>query len=118
MHDPILDILLATRVLIARGWTQGAQARREKRIRCDRSDYRATAWCLVGALYRAVDDLGYDENCRKAARRLLNGRTGGTIIWNDCHGRTHDEVLAMLDWAIVLRRAAFSPQPRAAEMVA
>lgn len=60
MSGEALMILVTARGLVKESatWTQAAMARDAKGEVCDPLDKRATCWCTVGAVRRAVFDLG------------------------------------------------------------
>ena len=62
--------------------------------------FRGRAYCLVGAI-RHCEWLGYLTSHQinellGATQRMAGYGYGGAALWNDCPGRTHAEVLAVL----------------------
>lgn len=87
------DILKKAKKLVAQGWTKG-DAHRFGFGRC--------AYCSIGAI-QAVGGIAWEG---ERARRYL-----GTVVnkpyvsdWNDRPERTHEQVLAAFDKAIVLAK--------------
>ena len=123
----MVDLLSRTRSLVARGWTQKADARDEDG-KAMRVYYEgATCWCLSGAIIAASPDrtlekhqaryllwragrvLGYPMDRDLAFKREANPKLDfdedRLYRWvledfNDQEGRTQDEVLALLDKAL------------------
>ena len=97
-------------ILTSRGWCQNAVARRDGRS-TNYSDPYADQFCLLGAVYRASDEL-HDEiggGLRKNEEIALSYLKSVTFEqhpgmsfarWNDDLGRTKHEVLKALDRAI------------------
>jgi len=101
-----LDILTKARELIAdpARWTQGALARTTNRETVSPYDNSAICWCLVGACSRAsaTDEASDDFGPALAALEdACVAAGGGASIpsFNDQPGRTHAQVLAVLDAA-------------------
>ena len=120
----MVDLLSRTRSYVARGWTQGADARDEFGKVMMWHEEGAECWCLSGAL-RWASQAMTDE--RNQVRRMLwragralsypmdlelgisNSRVGPDhdrryrcVLehFNDEEGRTQDEVLALVDKAL------------------
>ena len=82
-------------------WTQGAPARSAKGRRVPPSSPSAVCWCVAGAIERQGevtgarmrDELGVLRAMSKAAQQIA-------WDWNDAPGRTHADVLALLDRVI------------------
>jgi hypothetical protein len=99
-------IIRAARRLLEKGWTQGTWAKdRWGNQLASWGHPRAAKWCLLGALYRAADELGYSppspEGGKAIARveKVILNQTGQTFSpegWNDRHNRTKQEVLEIL----------------------
>lgn len=110
MTTSTLDVLKATRELIAlpERWTQRALARDEYKAPVGIFSSRAVCFCLEGALIRSegdnddADAFYGAENAIKGAKKAIYKVIGsGSIsLFNDAPGRTHSEVLAVLDEAI------------------
>jgi hypothetical protein len=76
-------------------WTQMALARTAEGELCEPTDSVAVCWCLLGAFDHVErgDDVGFI--------RFLEKELGGSVTrWNDAPGRTHADVLALLDRVI------------------
>jgi hypothetical protein len=84
--------------LVEDGWTQGHMARDADGDMADALGDRATCWCALGALYRAVGDDG--DLFRNVSVTLARQIGTAVPIWNDAPDRTQAEVIA------ALRRAA------------
>jgi hypothetical protein len=94
MHS---KVLLRAAELVAMGWTRGVGARNELGQKVVATDPQAVAWCLNGAINRALlDVLGWDwYSCRldlglwmtlrRPVREVLRGRSlsTGLASWND-----------------------------------
>jgi hypothetical protein len=102
-------ILFRARALIERGWCQGVDARDENGQRINPWNPGARSWSLLGALVTAEDTeadvvahVELDQFARAVA--LLGEVTGTSSLqeWNDEAGRTHEQVLAVFDSAVVL----------------
>lgn len=81
-------------------WTQTYLARDANGVGVNTRDPRAACWCLMGAISHVL-------NCEvgKAVEHPLwwdlTELTGtGPAAWNDAPGRTHADVLALLDRVI------------------
>jgi hypothetical protein len=105
----VADVLKAAKAKIAedRHWTQGASARTAGiGVSCDPCSSHAVSWCVVGAIQAVVgadirDDEDEDDNTGKAYRILDSLVLEGEITrFNDRPGRTHADVLAVMDAAI------------------
>lgn len=80
-------------------WTQGCFARAMDGYEIDYTDARAECFCAQGAIYRLEPPLlaGID------AEEFLMRAVGCKIPqFNDAPGRTHSEILAAFDKAIIL----------------
>jgi hypothetical protein len=94
MHSKVLR---RAAELVAMGWTRGVGARNELGQKVVATDPQAVAWCLNGAINRALlDVLGWDwYSCRldlglwmtlrRPVREVLRGRSlsTGLASWND-----------------------------------
>ena len=85
-------------------WMQGEGSEGAHGVPCEPTDHRARRWCLTAALERAAFETGGDP-------RLDAAHAGGELrfhlpgiedcaSWNDAPGRTHEDVLQLLDRAI------------------
>lgn len=82
-------------------WIQGTAARAADRQQVEPDGSNAVCWCSMGALSASGDWV--------RARTLLLRSIGGSrslVDWNDAPERTHAEVLAAFDRAIVLAEAS------------
>ena len=78
-------------------WTQGYFARDAAGQECASKDPAATCWCVVGAMVRlGSDDPRPDIEFINALKAHL-GPPCSLSMWNDAPGRTHADVLALLD---------------------
>jgi hypothetical protein len=94
--DPIRDILIkAKRILIERGWCQGAYWKGKHE-----------AFCCLGAIANSSRDKLTSEDCMNycdACDRLKTSIKCDDIpAWNDSPERTKTEILAAFDRAIAL----------------
>jgi hypothetical protein len=93
----------AKRLLVDRGWCQGAMAKDEFGVECDEDAPEACHFCLAGALVRARTNLG--EGSVQAAENAIADVLGLDksylyVNWNDRAGRTKEQVLSVMDLAI------------------
>jgi len=97
-----LAILAVARRLIRQGWTQRRFAADADGNSTGISSDTACKFCVVGALYRAAEDLGLPRSEMLDARvrmlAILNVPTLG--LWNDDAWRTQAEVVQLLDTVI------------------
>ena len=102
----VLEYLQAVRERLAvpERWTQGEYARDEMGMATGSCCYDAQCWCLLGAVFRESESLDADSNADSEALDLLQEAVGskgkGLAEWQDAPGRTHAEVLAVIDAAI------------------
>jgi hypothetical protein len=103
MSDAV-EVLRAVRELLAESeaWCQGAWARDGRGRPVGSTRANAVAWCLVGALAKVRDP---SSRGRKRLVEMLDEMLDEMFpvslpAWNDAPGRTHAEVLALLDAAI------------------
>lgn len=97
-----LHCLLSARELLLRGWSRDGMAvdARGHEVFCTRHESRAVAWSLVGAISSArVENPIEREQAKKALRKLLKDHD--LPSWNAHPLRTQDEVLSIIDRAIV-----------------
>jgi hypothetical protein len=118
---PPAVLLACARLLIEKGWTQGARAVDERGIPCSPLGPRAVRWDLEGALQRAAyyilalpsganvyAEPAYQEALRALSRSCGPSPSGrprpsrGTPItaFNDSPGRQPQEILTVLDQAL------------------
>ena len=106
--DSTIAVLARARALIAdeRHWCQGAFARGWANVPVRPRSFFARRFCVVGALkWAACELLLPSQNAYVALEWLVGRRVEG---WNDDPKRTHAEVVALFDVAILgLRQAAF-----------
>ena len=102
MNDTLKDLKAMRRRLAKRAnWTQGAGARNRHGKPVRPESVSAVRWCLVGATFMTTTPwwrvIGILKHC-----------SGSPCMsaWNDRKGRTHAEVLSLLDEAIAKARAA------------
>ena len=93
--------LAAARAKIANpaNWTKGWTARDADGAKVFFDDPAAVCWCPMGAIDATAqnDDVGW---LSKIALRDAIGTIAYIAPWNDCHVRTHAEVIAAFDRAI------------------
>jgi len=98
------ELLIAGRARIARGWTQGWQARTASGAEVADTDPAAVCWCASGALTAGAGDFSgaLSAPMRGAMRELRAALPAGgmTSEWNDEPHRTQADVLALYDRAI------------------
>lgn len=91
----VKDVLIDARKLLKAGWCQG-----EFHIEIAGYDH----YCMIGAISKVTEN---DLECIslvKTAKAIVRTITGAVHIsrWNDTPGRTHEEVLSVMDKAIEL----------------
>jgi hypothetical protein len=92
------DILIEARELIAKGWTQGANARDSQDKIVDESSEAAVCFCVYGAISRAEGPAHYSGSARVG---FADATEISLIdVWNDAPERTKPDVLAAFDKAI------------------
>lgn len=121
MGNEVLDLLKAVRGLLSdpAAWTQGAHARDAAGNEVPYNSDKATCYCLAGAVMRALPDPPgppYDYAKEHVKAVIRSGARGAmvhvaeslhkrsylsTVDVNDTPGRTHAEILAVLDAAIL-----------------
>jgi hypothetical protein len=100
-------LLHDARVLVEKGWCQGAEARDASGRITDVAAADATAWSLLGALQATtvadpaieLQDIG---DAMAALAELIADPS--LANWNDCETRTKPEVLSVLRNAEILAR--------------
>lgn len=94
--------------LVKYGWAKGVNARNAEGDAIDYNSPKAVAWCLLGALAFAYEDLQAFLIARAKVGAVLNNRgipntTFNDIpdiaSWNDATCRTKEEVIAVLEEA-------------------
>ncbi len=99
----IVQVLVKSRVLLKKGWTQEWFARDADGVNCDENSKQATCWCITGALCR-VDGGGVVFQ-RITEELERSAKVPNIVMWNDAPGRTQDEVLKLFDRTIRRLRA-------------
>jgi hypothetical protein len=108
-----LRLLKDVRVLVARGWTQGADARNADGDEVEPWDPEATAWSLLGAIVAVL------EHEAETSGELPLEEVAGALYaiadvihveslaeWNDTLAHSQDDVLETLRRAIGTYRAS------------
>lgn len=104
-----LPQLLAMRELLSdpMRWTQGMMAADDLGSRVGAKDPAACCWCIMGAdcLTDTANVLHRDTSAVHALRATITAFDGeycrSVSGWNDMPGRTHEEVLRLIDATIV-----------------
>ena len=108
-----LDILTAARELLAHGdrWTKERAAERADGLSTDVHARDAIRFCAVGALYRVSDisENGPYNDAQEAIASVLRAQSltlsddpfSAIVSWNDADDRTHADVIAIFDAAIL-----------------
>lgn len=112
----LVDVLLQTRELVERDWTQGAYCRLPRGEALPLSSKmhlqpeRQIAYCVAGALdvVGVKNDLTLEqiEHVRRVLEREIDPRVKGPDDgfrlerWNDAHDRVVDDVVELIDAAI------------------
>ena len=101
------EVLEKARALLAPSgaWTQGNSALDSDGIGVCPEDSWAVRWCLIGAVETVSARNAVKGSTTVSALdillRTIDGPDQeGIVSWNDATGRTHAEVLALLDAAI------------------
>ena len=107
MGDESAALLRSTRRLIARGWTQRADARDRHGLPVEPWAPAAETWSLLGAIVAALE-----QHAQLTQRELPLSHLAGALdelaglieddslaAWNDHPGRTQHHVLSVLDAA-------------------
>lgn len=113
MSKTVLEILIEARGLLAKGWCQGASARKGT-DHCFFTDPNATAFCVLGALNRVHFMIVANEyvSLRKTVEVLaaqLDRRASGLAVerlrdWNDRSDRMHEDIIWLFDKAIAAEK--------------
>jgi hypothetical protein len=117
MASTALALLELSRARVARGWTQGTEARTDAGTPIDPWRAGAVEWSLLGTIVAAYEDLaraddgfGLDQ-LAVALHRLAEFVDDDSLAqWNDHPERTQADVVATLDLAVeaeVLRPPVF-----------
>lgn len=110
MPNPLNAILRRAREIIAdpARWTKGLLARDRTNHEVDLDHPSACKFCILGAVARAKIDLGYLGNNQVDPIRILwevcseVQVTGSVHVFNDAPETKHEDVLRLLDAAIVV----------------
>lgn len=96
------QILSLARQFIVSGWCQKNQAVNSRDVRVCYASSEACKFCPIGAIARAVFDLGLKESEYQYALVYLRKVLGVPTItsWNDDQDRTQAEVLSGFEKAI------------------
>jgi hypothetical protein len=107
-----LELLIAARERVAKGWTQGRSAETKGGRYAHYSDKGAAKFCAWGGLHAACPlteglslvDAAEAELERSLPKKLVAGAVSGDYRplarWNDMPGRTKKQVLALFDKTI------------------
>jgi hypothetical protein len=111
-----LRVLAEARDLVARGWTQGADARAGDGAEVDPWDARATSWSLLGAIVAALeaeaaarDEIPLDELAAALSALADVIDADSLSAWNDDASRSQLEVLRTLESARVRYKPPWTP---------
>lgn len=104
MNEKVIQLLDGTKkLLVEKGWTQGARARSAEGGLVPPGDPRACSFCLLGAFARTCEESSVDSsNGRLRALLALwtaKATAKGIAAYNDEAGRTKEDILALIDRA-------------------
>lgn len=102
-RDRVLRLLICTKQLVLKGWTQKAFARNALGHPVDPSHHSAVSWCLIGALNAAREKLGIrDIEVKESAAWCIADPNAmrWLILWNDGPLCTIEDVVSRIDKAI------------------
>lgn len=107
-----LQDLTAVRALLEspEKWTQGVFARDTDSLSVEPDSASAVSWCLIGAIRQVAHNLDDRAPREQAMKRAVSPFVAANIPiveWNDKDGRTHAEVIGLLDAAIHRVRQPF-----------
>lgn len=94
--------------IIKKGWTQNAFARNEEGFSVTPDGKDATSWCLTGALWLVVrgnkNPKEYYGDVPLTVHNLIKnlGLRESAGVWNDDPNRTKEEVIELLQKAVIL----------------
>jgi hypothetical protein len=107
MASTALGLLELARDRIARGWTQGAEARDAGGEPTDPWRQNAVAWSLLGTVVASYEEIAHREpdfgldQLAVAMHRLAEFVDDDSLArWNDQPERTQDDVLETLEQAV------------------
>jgi hypothetical protein len=95
------QVLEEAAVLVQRGWTQHVPARDASNLHVPWNSAAATSWCIIGAVWRAAGGVVIGNAVLPHIAKVIGKEISS---WNDCYGRTQEEVVK------VLRAAALRSQ--------
>lgn len=107
MNIETRSILTRTKELLDKGWTRQANARDDEEQEVSVIRDNATCFCLEGALLRALHEHGVSRDSAnedavfERVQRHLPTKYNCLFAWNDEEGRTKEEVIAVVDKALV-----------------
>lgn len=81
-------------------WTVGEGARNVLGNAVHPSDRSACRWCLSGAIARVAHPIEFSAACEALQAVMISRqyRSGYSVVdWNDANGRTHEDVLKLID---------------------
>lgn len=104
MSSSVIESLEAIRAHITKGWVKKAWAVDADGNKCDVSDKRAVAFCLLGAFY-GVKPEGKTHSVvighiRKVILERTENKIRGLMNFNDHHCESQEQMLSVLDQAI------------------
>lgn len=105
--DHVLAKLARGRARILQGWSRHYWARSADARAVDPESDQAVRWCVVGAVGGGDSDSAYDY----LYRALPAGTRGSPEAFNDAPSTTREDVVALFDAAIELRRADLERVP-------
>ena len=97
MESETVTSLRVAREYIRQGWAKGVFARNKDGDEVEATSYRATNWCMAGALKAACE---HDDDVLDAAWVALGNITYGSIPTFNDNADTVSEVLEVYDRAI------------------
>jgi hypothetical protein len=98
-----LILLKKARKLLAKpeSWCKGEFAKTRVKEACAPSDYRATSWCLSGAIFNAQKSLEcFSTEAYDVCQQELSKPFRNVVTFNDHPTTTHRKILRFLDRVI------------------